>query len=197
MTGYRTLIYAAIVAVAGMLGHHLAPEVVNSCLDVIFAVVAVGIATMRWLTSTPLGLSTHPALADLANLLTAATAKGDAPIPAVPQLQPADAPASGGATITGPPMTLVDLATSISIALDTIQGVHAEMVTSLQAANDKVSAALPVAAPHPEPQLELIVDPQPQPHPVSDPQPEPQPAAAATAADLSPTAVAQGVVVNA
>ena len=147
MRGYRTLIFAAIMAVAGVFGHHLAPDLVNSYLDAIFAVAAVGVAVMRYLTTTPLGLSAHPAVADLANFLTAITAKGDAPIPAVDPPQAADAPASGGATVTGPPPDLVGLAQSIATALSTIQSVHSQMAASLQAANDQVAAAMPVAAP--------------------------------------------------
>jgi len=165
MRGYRTLIFAAIMAVAGVFGHHLAPDLVNSYLDTIFAAAAFGVAVMRWLTTTPMGLSSHPALADLANLLAAATAKGAAPVPDVNASggPTPDAPASGGATITGPPPDLVAMATSVVNALATIQSVHAGLAQQLAAANAAVSAALPAA-------------------PAADPAPAPVPQPAAPAA---------------
>ena len=146
MRGYRTLIFAAIMAVAGVFGHHLVPDLVNSYLDAIFAVAAVGVAVMRWVTTTPLGMASHPALAEIANLVMAATAKGDAPQPDANPAPAAPAPATGGATITGPP-DLVAMATSIVNALGTIQTVHAQMAQTLKAANDQVSAALPSSVP--------------------------------------------------
>jgi len=182
MRGYRTLIFAAIMAVAGVFGHHLAPDIVNSYLDAIFAVAAVGVAIMRLLTSTPVGLAAHPALADLANLLTAATAKEAAPATADPDVAAgptADAPASGGATVTGPPDGLeqarrrypvvaaaldslsgsvapapdiVAMANSVVTALATIQKVHSDLAGQLQTASATVAAALPAPAAVPVPQ---------------------------------------------
>lgn len=150
MTGYRTLIFAGIIGVAGIFGHHLAPDVVNGWLDAIFALTAASIAFMRWITTTPLGHAIPPEVAQVANLIAAATDKGSADLPAVDQPAAVAAPASGGATITGPPADLIGLATSITNALTTIQSVHAAMASSLQAASDQVSAALP-SSPVPQP----------------------------------------------
>ncbi len=165
LKGYRTLIFAAVMAVAGVLGHHLAPDLVNSWLDSIFAFAGVAIALLRVITTTPFGNAIPPEVAQVANLIAVATDKGSAALPAADPPAAADAPASGGATQTGPPADLVALAQSIAAARDTINAVHVQMAASLLAANSQISAALPAA----------VVQPQPDPLP----QPVPQPAAVA------------------
>ena len=53
LTGYRTVIFALVMGMGGLLGHHLAPETVNAWLDVIFATVAIGGILLRFVTNTP------------------------------------------------------------------------------------------------------------------------------------------------
>ena len=51
--GYRTIAFAIVVLLTGLIGRHIAPEVIDHWLDVIFAAVAVGISLLRLATTTP------------------------------------------------------------------------------------------------------------------------------------------------
>ena len=191
MTGYRTILFHVIMGLAGIVGLQIAPDTAQHWASVGVVVWMVGGVVLRYLTTTPMFRTLSPDAQRLAAEIAANCPTGDAPQPAVPQPLAADAPASGGATITGPPgaqssdggsaaappLDLVTLATSIVAAANTINSVHRQMVTSLQAANDQVSAALPAAVPVPQPQ--------------------PQPAAVAVAAGPSPAPVPVGVSANA
>lgn len=152
LTGYRTLLFAAIVGVAGIFGHYLAPDLVNQFLDAIFVLVAAGIGILRMVTTTPVFTATHPDIEHLLELIPALGVKSTAN-PDVVQGPVAAAPAQGAATPTAP-SDLVSLATSIVGALKTIQSVHDQLVPVMQDAAQKASAALPVgvAAPNPAPQ---------------------------------------------
>jgi hypothetical protein len=55
MKGYRTVIFYAVVMLGGMVGWHVAPDVINNYLDLIFAGIGIGILTLRFITNTPFG----------------------------------------------------------------------------------------------------------------------------------------------
>ena len=202
LAGYRTLAFALIVAVAGVFGHHLSPDLVNNYLDAIFPAIAAGIMVLRFVTTTPVFSQVIPVpVMALAREIVAAVPVGEAATNADPaQGQVPLTPASGAESPTGPPTDLVKLATSISSALITVQTIHAQMTQAMQAAHESVSAALPVGVvqapdpapvpqaapqpiePAPQPQAPVPVaqapqpepQPQPQPEPASNPQPQPQ-----------------------
>jgi hypothetical protein len=161
VTGYRTIIFHLIMGAASLIGLQIAPDTAQHWAGfMVLAWVAGGIV-LRFLTTTPAfakAAATSPELATLANLILAHLPQPDPVATAAdPQPASADAPASGGATITGregaqsvdgggaaaPPTDLVALATSITNALTTIQSVHAQMANALQVANQTVGAALP------------------------------------------------------
>ena len=154
MTGYKTIAFHLIMGLASLVGLQVAPDTALHWAGIVVLVWTVGGIAFRFLTTTPvfkMAASTSPELAELANIILANSPKLDLPITlADPQPVAADAPATGGATITGPPTDLVGLATSITNALTTIQSVHAAMASSLRAASDQVSAALPTS-PVPQP----------------------------------------------
>jgi len=55
LKGYRTLFFGFATILLGLLGKHAAPEVINAYLDVIFAVVGIGIIGLRLITTSPFG----------------------------------------------------------------------------------------------------------------------------------------------
>jgi len=55
MKGYRTVIFSAVVMLGGMVGWHVAPDVINNYLDIIFAAIGVGVLVLRIVTTTPFG----------------------------------------------------------------------------------------------------------------------------------------------
>lgn len=55
MKGYRTLGFASLTLLIGLVGRHVAPELLDQYLDVIFAAIAVGIVGLRLVTTTAFG----------------------------------------------------------------------------------------------------------------------------------------------
>lgn len=154
MTGYRTIAFHLIMGLASFVGLQIAPDTAMHWAGFVVLAWMAGGIILRFVTTTPAfktAAATSPELTYLANLILAHMPQADLAVTdADPQPAPADAPATGGATITAPPGDLVSLATSITNALTTIQSVHAAMTSSLSAAKDQVSAALP-SSPAPQP----------------------------------------------
>lgn len=67
MKGYRTIAFSIATILLGLLGRHVAPDLINAYLDVIFAAVGLGFIVLRMVTDTPFGqkiakdLGTSPA----------------------------------------------------------------------------------------------------------------------------------------
>ena len=166
MKGYRTIVFNLIMAFASLVGLQLAPETALQWAGIAVVIWAVGGVLLRVITTTPAFQRVlPPEVAELAGLIVANAPKVAEPFEAGVEKPSTDDPASGGATITGPPEDLISLATSITNALSTVQAVHARVTSALQAAHSAVGAALPTA---------VIA--------AAPPTPEPAPAAAAAAA---------------
>ncbi len=156
MTGYRTIVFNLIMGLAGIIGLQIAPDTAQHWAVIGVVIWMVGGVLLRFLTTTPAFKTLPPEVQKVADEIAASVPSGEALLSAVDAALATDAPGAGGATITGPPPNLIDLATSISNALATVQAVHAQVTSALQAGKDAVGAALPAAG---------IVQPQDSLHP--------------------------------
>lgn len=55
MKGYRTIALSIATILLGLVGRHVAPDLINAYLDVIFAVIGLGFLSLRLITNTPFG----------------------------------------------------------------------------------------------------------------------------------------------
>ncbi|MDA8230361.1 MAG: hypothetical protein M0006_03390 [Magnetospirillum sp.] len=139
MKGYRTLIFNLAMALSGMLGYHLAPDVAAHYADLFLFAITAGNAALRFVTDTPVGHALLPSSAAVSLERLA-----DAVAERMPRFDPAAIAALIPAAAAPPPASDFDfagLADSLGKAID-----------GLRAAHIAVTAALPPAGECPAPQ---------------------------------------------
>jgi putative Mn2+ efflux pump MntP len=146
MKGYRTIVFNLIMGVGAAIGLQIAPDAAQHWATIVIVVWMGGALLLRFLTTTPAFKTLPPDVQRVASEIAGSVPTGKvlySAVSAVDSALSAAAPATGGATITGPPADLVGLATSITNALATVQAVHAQVAAALSAGKDAVGAALP------------------------------------------------------
>lgn len=176
LKGYRTLFFGFITILLGLLGKHVAPELIDNYLDVIFAVVGIGIIGLRLITTTPFGqVILHDVgfsdadVVDFSKLAGTLYPSGPPPL----ELAVSDLNAAVG-KLTGHP--LLQPAT-----VDVLSQLAESVPNVLSALSSAQAAAEPAKAEPASGEEALRPAPQP-PQPTSDPAP---------ALNLAPAAAAQ------
>jgi len=68
LTGYRTILFNAVMAALALTGHTVSPDLLNTYLDGLIAVWVGGAVLLRALTTTPIGRAT-PGLSEAVTAL--------------------------------------------------------------------------------------------------------------------------------
>ncbi len=145
MKGYRTILFHLIMGTAGVIGLQIAPDTAQHWAVIGVFVWMGGGVTLRFLTDTPAFKALPPEVRQMADLVADAAPTLRTPEDGAGKTMAADGTDAATATASDPPADLVQLAASITSALATVQAVHAQVTTALQAAHTAVGAALPAS----------------------------------------------------
>lgn len=179
MKGYRTFALAAATLLLGLIGKHVAPDLLNEYLDVTFAGISVGIVALRMVTNTPFGSAVAADLGTTPSAIQAALQAIDPDAPAnlsaaVSDLNVAIDKLSGHPLLqSGTTDALTELTENIPSLITALSSATAAPVAAV---SDPASGTgAPQPAPQPQP-------PSPTPAPAASPSPAaPQPVSATPA----------------